>query len=107
MSLVLALIWTISNMTYTFKVLRKCKWGNKDDIIEVCMGISEFDAFKQKNLKTLERYFDVVPALSGTFGTFAAKLPSSFSDRMRQIEQKYPGAKGMLKNSKFNHTREW
>src|SRR6185312_13973534 len=94
-------------MTYTFKVLRKCKWGKKDDIVEVQMGMSEYDAFKAKHIHTLERYLDVVPAVTGTFGVMAAKLPTSFSNRLRQIEQNYPGAKGMLKDSKFNHPREF
>jgi hypothetical protein len=94
-------------MTYTWKVLKKCRWGKRGEIIEVQMSMSEYDEFKVNNQELLERYLDVVPMMTGTFGTFAAKLPSGFSDRMRQIEQNYPGAKGMLKNSKFNHTREW
>jgi hypothetical protein len=94
-------------MTYTWKILKKCKWGKKNDFIEIQMSMSEYDDFKSANIDCLERYIDAVPMMTGTFGTFAAKLPSGFSDRMRQIEKNYPGAKGMLNNSKFNHTREW
>jgi len=94
-------------MTYTFKVLKKCRWGKKDDIIEVEMSMSEYDGFKSQNIRLLERYLDAVPMLTGTFGTFSGKLPSQFSDRLRHIEKNYPGAKGMLKDSKFAQTREW
>jgi hypothetical protein len=94
-------------MTYTWLILRDSDWGKKDEIIEIQMPMSEYDGFKEQNKETLERYLDVVPMLTGAFGTYAAKLPVTFANRLRQIEQNYPGAKGMLDNSKFNIPREW
>jgi hypothetical protein len=95
-------------MTYEFLVLKKCKWGKKGDIVEATMSMSEYDAFKAKHVNTLERYIGSPPVLADSFGSISgSKLPAQFSNRLRQIESNYPGAKGMLDNSKFNQTKEW
>lgn len=87
-------------MIYQWLVLRRSKWGKKGAIIEVEMKVAEYDGFKAAHPE-LQRYFGTVPAL-GKFGVGGAKLTNQFKDRMKAIRDNYPGAKGMLKDSKFN-----
>jgi len=84
-------------MTYTFKIIET------GEIVEVELKMSEYDAFKAAHPE-LERYIE---AVAFNFEGRVNTVPGQASERLRKIEATYPGAKGMLNNSKFHHNREW
>jgi hypothetical protein len=87
----------IIKMTYVFKIIET------GELVEVELKMSEYDLFK-KSHPELERYFEPVPF---NFEGRVKTVPTQVTERLRRIEATYPGAKGMLKNSKFHHNKEW
>lgn len=93
-------------MTYTFKVIKAFDGLEVGEIVEVNLGITEYDRFKEAHPE-LERYFDEAPAFQFVDMIGKRGPDGRVLDRLDHIRRTYPGAKNMLDNARWKPKSEF
>ena len=92
-------------MTYEFLVTAENPRGHEiGTVVEVQLSVSQYEAFKEEHKAYLERYIGT--PIGFKFGE-SVTPPGQFMESMDYIRNNYPGAKGMMNDTKWRPAREW